>query len=346
MWPDRGTTGRHVVGVRWKEPRPGFDELRRLQLGAFSRGQANAHGVSDRTLAVRCRSGLIQRLHRGVYVDFSGPVPWETRVWAAWLAYGPEAALAGETALRRYGLDGEWGDQVIRLEIPHVRRVHRQAGIVLTRCRDLDGRVAGSREPPIVRLEVAVLTVASRRPRPEDAIALVLDACRQRRTTPQRLVAELDRLQRLPRRALLIEVLRDATAGVESFLELTYLRKVERAHDLPAAVRQVRAANGRGIVYRDLEYEDYGLIVELDGRAGHEDAGSRWRDMSRDNAALMKAKPTLRFGYQLVGDPCAAAAQVARVLQALGWGDQPVPCGPTCSLLPTLAGLGSAAHAN
>jgi hypothetical protein len=301
--------------------------------------------VSDRTLAVRCRSGLIQRLYRGVYVDFSGPVPWETRVWAAWLAYGPEAALAGETALRRYRLDGEWGDQVIRLEIPHERRVRRQAGIVLTRCRDLDGRVSGSREPPMVRLEVAVLTVASRRSRAEDGIALVLDACRQRRTTPQRLLAELDRLRRLPRRALLVEVLEDAAEGVESFLELIYLRKIEKAHGLPAAVRQVRAENGRGTVYRDLEYVDYGLIVELDGRAGHEDPGSRWRDMSRDNAALMTAKPTLRFGYQLVGDPCVAAAQVARVLQALGWRDRPLPCGPTCPLLPILAGLGRVAHA-
>ncbi|MFG1812876.1 type IV toxin-antitoxin system AbiEi family antitoxin domain-containing protein [Kribbella sp. NPDC049174] len=331
--------------MRWNGARSGFKELRRLHLGAFSRGQANAYGVSDRTLAVRCRSGLIQRLYRGVYVDFSGPVPWETRVWAAWLAYGPEAALGGETALRRYGLVGQWGDDVIRLEIPHERRVRRQVGVVLTRCRDFDSRVAGSREPPIVRLEVAVLAVASRLPRREGAIALVLDTCRQRRTTPQRLLAELDRLQRLPRRALLVEVLEDAAEGIESFLELSYLRKVERAHGLPAAVRQVRASNGRGIVYRDLEYEDYGLIVELDGRAGHDDTGSRWRDMSRDNAALMAAKPTLRFGYQLVGDPCAAAAQVARVLRALGWRDLPTPCTPTCSVLSTLADLGSAAHA-
>ncbi|WP_132144046.1 hypothetical protein [Kribbella antiqua] len=324
----------------------GFEEVRRLQLGAFSRGQANTYGVSDRTLAVRCRNGLIQRVYRRVYVDFSGPLPWATRVWAAWLAYGPEAAVGGETALRRYGLDGAWGDQVIWLDIPHERRVRSQAGIVLTRCRDLDGRVVGSREPPIVRLEVAVLTVASRRTRPDDAIALVLDACRQRRTTPQRLLAELDRLQRLPRRAAFVEVLKDAAEGAESFLELIYLRKVERAHGLPTAVRQVRAANGRGTVYRDAEYEDYGLIVELDGRAGHEDAVSRWRDMGRDNAALMTAKPTLRFGYQLVGDPCAAAAQVARVLQIRGWRGQPTPCGPTCSLLPTLSDLGSAAHAN
>jgi hypothetical protein len=331
--------------MSWNADGLRFVELRRRQAGAFTRAQANACGVSDRSLAARCQAGRIQRLYHGVYVDFSGPVPWETRLWAAWLGYGPDAALAGETALRRHGLDGEWGD-VVRLEIPHHRRLRSQPGIVLSRCREFDGRVLWSREPPTVRLEVAVLTVASRRSGPDDAVALVLDACRQRRTTPQRLLAELDRLRQLPRRGLVAQVLRDAAGGVESFLELTYLRKVERAHGLPAGVRQVRVSDDHCTVYRDVEYEDYGLAVELDGRAGHEDVRSRWRDMARDNAALMAAKPTLRFGYQLVSDPCTAAAQVATVLRARGWRDLPIPCGPTCSLPPELRRAGSAAHAN
>ncbi|MGW6277956.1 type IV toxin-antitoxin system AbiEi family antitoxin domain-containing protein [Kribbella sp. NPDC055071] len=317
----------------WNGCGSGFEELRRRQGGAFSRAQANAYGVSDRTLAVRSRNGRIQRLYVGAYVDFSGPVPWETRVWAAWLACGPDAAVAGETALRRYGLEGISDEDVIRLEIPHERRLRRQPGIAVSRHRDLDSRVLGSREPPMVRLEVAVLTVASRRHRSEDAVALVLDACRQRRTTPQRLLSELDRLRRLRRRALLLDVLRDAAEGTESILELAYLRKVERAHALPAAARQVRAGGGGGFVYRDLEYEPYGVIVELDGRAGHEATGARWRDMSRDNAALMAAKPTLRFGYQLLGDPCTAAAQVAQVLRSRGWPGRPTPCTPTCPVL-------------
>jgi hypothetical protein len=190
----------------------------------------------------------------------------------------------------------------------------------------------GSREPAIVRLEVALLTVASRRSRPDDALALLLDACRQRRTTPQRLLDELEHLRQLPRRDLFVRVLHDAKDGVHSFLELTYLRKVERAHGLPAGSRQVRVAADGGAIYRDVEYEDYGLIVELDGRTGHEDAGSRWRDMSRDNAAVMEAKQTLRFGYQLVSDPCTAATQLAAVLRARGWPGSPTPCAPTCPL--------------
>ncbi|RZT13388.1 putative AbiEi antitoxin of type IV toxin-antitoxin system [Kribbella sp. VKM Ac-2569] len=316
-----------------------FEEVLRRQLGAFSRAQANASGMSDRSLAARSRAGRIQRLYRGAYVHFSGPVPWETRLWAAWLAYGPEAALAGETALRQYGIDRAQSE-VIQLEIPHRRRLRGEAGVVITRTRDFADRVLGSREPPMVRLEVAVLTVASRRSRPDDAAALVLDVCRQRRTTPQRLLAELARMQQLPRHGLLVQVLRDAADGVQSFLELFYLRKVERAHGLPAARRQVRVAGEDGVVYRDTEY-DYDLIVELDGRTGHEDARSRWRDMTRDNTALMAAKATLRFGYQIVSDPCGAAVQVATVLRARGWPGLPTACGPECPI-----GLGNAANLN
>jgi hypothetical protein len=320
-----------------------FEEVRRAQLGAFTRLQANAHGVSDRALAGRCRTGRIQRIYRGVYLDFTGPVPWETRVWAAWLAYGPDAALAGETALRKHGLKGDWADTPIRLEIPHTRRARRQAGIVITRRRDLGQRVLGSRDPAIVRLEVALLTVAGRRAKLEDALALLLEACRQRRTTADRLLDELSRLPRLARRELLILGLQDARDGVESYLELVYLRRVERAHGLPTGKRQVRADRTGNPIRRDVEYEDFGLIVEVDGRVGHEDITSRWRDMSRDNAALLDSKLTLRFGYQLVDDPCAAAAQTAGLLRLRGWTGYPKPCGPTCTITKT-PGLGKAAY--
>ena len=145
----RGGTERHVVGMDELAGEGGttcevtegrgakaleerFEEVRRDQAGAFTRVQAIAHGMSDKVLTSRCRSGRIQSIHRGVYVDFTGPVPWETRVWAAWLAYGPDAALAGETALRKHGLKGNWADSPIRLELPHSRRVHQQPGIVIT----------------------------------------------------------------------------------------------------------------------------------------------------------------------------------------------------------------------
>lgn len=313
-----------------------FVELRGRQQGMFTRAQAVAHGIDDNTLARRCRNRQIQRVHQGVYADFTGPLPWSARVWAAWLACGPDAALTADTALRRHGLQGDWQDSPVHLAVPQNRRIERRSGIRLTRHQDLSSWLVEGREPYIVRLEIAVLTAAARRLDPDRRAAIVLDACRQRRTTPDRLLAELNRLPRLRGRKLLIPVLSDAADGVQSFLEQVYLTRVERAHGLPTGTRQARATSGPTgglpVEYRDVEYVPYGMIIELDGRAGHADATSTWRDMHRDNAATLQGKTTLGFGYQLVTDPCATAGQVAAALALRGWTGTPTPCSPTCSL--------------
>ncbi|WP_197429858.1 hypothetical protein [Auraticoccus cholistanensis] len=60
-------------------------------------------------------------------------------------------------------------------------------------------------------------------------------------------------------------------------------------------------------------------MVELDGRF-HEGAG-RFRDMRRDNLAMLSGQRTLRFGWPDVTQrPCEAASQVATLLVDGGWG--------------------------
>jgi hypothetical protein len=316
-----------------EEPIKSFAELRQRQAGAFSREQAIAHGVTDRVLQGRSRARQLQRIHSGVYADFSGPLPWETRVWAGWLSCGAGAAVTGVTALRMYGVV-EDGDDRIHVAVPHSRRVVRRTGVVVSRYRDLLSLVHSVREPPAVRLEVALLIVAGAEKDLSRKAAVLFDACRQRRTTPARLLAELDLLPVLPGRRALRRFLTDAADGVQSFLEQTYLRRVERAHGLPRARRQVRAVDGSTVVYRDAEYVPYDVIVELDGRAGHADPIGRWRDMTRDNAAASTGKVTLRFGYQIVSEPCRAATQVAATLHLHGWPGTPHPCSPSCPLTP------------
>jgi hypothetical protein len=314
--------------------------VRRLQAGAFTRAQAMAHGITDKVLRRGCRMRQLQRVHTGVYVDFTGPLPWETRMWAAYLAAGPEAALTGETALRRYGVTGDWRDDRVQLAVPHARRVDPRPGITISRHRDLTSLLHGSREPRSVRLDVALLMTAGAEPDVARRAAVLLDACQQRMTTAARLLAELDSLPQLPGRRVLRQILGDAAEGVHSFLEQAYLRRVERAHGLPRARRQVRDSTTGVVVYRDAEYVPYDVIVELDGQAGHTDVISRWRDMTRDNAAATSGKVTLRFGYQLVSRPCDAAAQVAATLQYRGWPGSPRPCSPICSLTRSSPGWG------
>jgi hypothetical protein len=69
----------------------------------------------------------------------------------------------------------------------------------------------------------------------------------------------------------------------------------------------------------DVDYEDFALIVGLDGRTGHEGVG-RFRDMDRDNRHALVDATTLRFGhYNLASRPCAVAFQVYCALAVRGY---------------------------
>ena len=131
-------------------------------------------------------------------------------------------------------------------------------------------------------------------------------------------------------RKALAEVLTADWAGVHSALEYRYVRGVERPHNLPRSSRQVRAARGGRIEYRDVLYEDYNLAVELDGRAAHP-GDTRWNDIRRDNAATAAGVSTLRYGWSDVSQhPCVVAAQVVAALRRSGPDVSAQPCSPSC----------------
>jgi len=88
-----------------------------------------------------------------------------------------------------------------------------------------------------------------------------------------------------------------------------------------------RQANPTGMARVDGLYEDYGLIVELDGRRYHAGIAATG-DAARDNVHLLAGFVTLRFTWQQVtADPCGVARQVAAVLQRAGWNDPMRRCG-------------------
>jgi very-short-patch-repair endonuclease len=153
-------------------------------------------------------------------------------------------------------------------------------------------------------------------------VGWVTGAVQTGRIPAERVRRRLDSRSRMPHRALVGELLADVAEGVRSPLELRYLRDVELAHRLPTADRQVRR---RGTVC-DVWYREYATLVELDGRRGHEGAGA-FRDMYRDNAATTDGLATLRYGYRdVVGSPCAVAAQVAANLARRGWTGSRAAC--------------------
>ncbi|GAB3264483.1 hypothetical protein GCM10027456_47400 [Kineosporia babensis] len=115
-------------------------------------------------------------------------------------------------------------------------------------------------------------------------------------------------------------------------LERRYAHVVERAHGLPRGQRNLprKDTDGRRR-YRDIRYEEFLLVVELDGRTAHPPQEA-FRDLRRDNVAVVEGEAVLRYGWRDVsGRPCSVAAQVSTVLTARGWNGRPRPCGPGCT---------------
>jgi len=266
-----------------------------------------------------------------VYVDHTGPPSWLQRAWAAVLFAWP-AVLCHGSALRAAEGPGrrDHDDAApIQVAVHRERTVRAPDGVVVHRLTDLDFKVLWNTSPPRMRVEEAALDVAAATASDFEAIATLAEAVQSRRTTASRLLRALGRRTRIGRRPLLESVLADVLDGACSALEHAYLDRVERPHGLPTADRQVLAST-RGTLYRDVVYDPFGLVVELDGRLFHSRPRARDRDLERDLDAAVDRLSTVRIGWgQAVDRPCSTAQKVGRLLERLGWTGHVTTC-PRC----------------
>ena len=293
-------------------------QLRRLataQAGVLTTSQALGLKMSRHSLARLAAQGTWQRLAPGLYLTEPGEPGWEALAWGGVLLGGAGARLGGTAAAYGHGLIDD-APVPVQVLVPHGSPartrlywsfVHERGGARSPKCTGT---------PPRLLVPDTVLDLCEGAPE-QRVVDLVTTAMQRRLTTPEHLQRALDRRTRHPHRGLLADLLADVGEGAESPLELRFLRDVERAHELPRAARQVRSADGTA--RRDAYDEEFGVLVELDGRRGHEGTG-RFRDMRRDNAAVRQALVTLRYGFgDVAGQPCSVAAELAEVLTARGW---------------------------
>lgn len=309
------------------EPQELLDLLAR-QDGVINRRQCLDCGVAPADVRRMLRRREWARVHPGVYVDHTGPLTWRQRAWAAVLFAEP-AALCEDSALRSCDGPGRRDrdeDGPIHVAIDKQRQSRAPQGVLAHRVSGLTDKVLWNLSPPRVRIEEAVIDVAAGARDDLAAIAVIGDAVGSRRTTADRILRALDRRTRLSRRRFLAEVLTDVSAGACSALEHRYLTRVERAHGLPAALRQVRASS-RGTIYRDVLYARLNTVVELDGRLDHTRVRDRDRDLERDLDAVLDELLTIRLGWgQVVGRPCLTASKLGQALQQRGWHGSPERC--------------------
>jgi hypothetical protein len=90
-------------------------------------------------------------------------------------------------------------------------------------------------------------------------------------------------------------------------MEIRYVRDVERAHGLPTGVRQFSPRRD-GYQLHDIGYAEQRVLVELDGRLGHEGSDARVRDGIRDRRGATSGWLTMRtFWRDVAGYPCDLA---------------------------------------
>jgi hypothetical protein len=308
---------------------PAVNDLARQQAHVVGRAQLLELGLTAARARSAVETGHWRRLLPGVYLTFDGPVSAAARLWAVLLAAGPGAVAGPRSTLWLSGLLDE-PPEVFDVCVPHHRQVRGAPGMIVRRRRGLDSVSHPAGSPPRLRIEVAVLDVAAGAASEQSATDLVISAVQRRLTTAARLRLQLGRRRSHPRRRLLDEVLTEVQDGVRSALELRWVRTVERAHGLPRSTINASEQDRGRRRYRDVRYDRWGLVCELDGREAHPD-DARFRDRERDNRVTVSGRRTLRYGWrEVAADPCGIAVEVADVLRAHGWSGQLRPCSASC----------------
>jgi very-short-patch-repair endonuclease len=293
-----------------------FEFLLLEQHDVFTGAQARRLGISHSVIRAQVAANRWQRVGNRVLVAHTGPLDDVANLWVAVLWCGDGACLSHATAAHLQGLVSSAPDE-IHVTVPESRHPAARAGLTIHRTRNAMPRETGRRLPQR-GVDDTVLDRCDNAKNADEVIALVVSAISKRRTTSAQLATALAGRQRARWRDLLRDLLHDGE-GIESALEWRYRRDVERAHGLPSGTRQQVIAVGVRHERRDVVYEQWRVVVELDGRLGHEGVGA-FRDMQRDNAAAVRGEVALRYGWtDVAGDPCRVARQLAAILTERGW---------------------------
>lgn len=305
--------------------------MARQRYSVLTRTQLVDAGVSVTWIRTQVDERIWRRAYPGVYITHAGPVSWDTRVAAALAYVGKDAALSHATA-------GDWWFETpatrnqrvsatVEVSVPAVRTVAPQRGLKIHRRRTVppvwDGRIR------VTTAAQTAVDLACRAHAEDDIVGILTRALRV--TDPADIRGAVSGRSRVRHRPLLMDILAEVTAGIESPLERHYHRDVETDHGLPQSELQLREKLSGSWIRADCRHRRYRVRIELDGRLAHP-GGRTDRDTWRDNEVLLSTdEVTLRYRWShVVGAPCRTAVQVVRALRKGGWTGTPRRCGPSC----------------
>jgi very-short-patch-repair endonuclease len=281
------------------------------QSGIISHRQVLQHHT-EAYLKHRLAKGLWRRVFRGVYTTHALTV--DAWLWAAVLAAGDGAVLAGLAAARAEGLKLRSQRQIIDVLSPHcqrsvlkplvmempVVRVHRRAAV----------NSCGA--PPRTKMAVSVVDAAQWALTDNEARLIVATACQQRKVLPSEVLAALG--ARAKRRSLIAETATYAEGGATSLAEIDF-KRLCRKHRLPPPTMQERRMDSSGRMrYLDAYWKEQKLHIEIDG-AHHMEATHWTADMLRQNEVWLDGDRVLRFPAHLLRTkPDVVIAQLRKAL--------------------------------
>ncbi|TPG19217.1 type IV toxin-antitoxin system AbiEi family antitoxin domain-containing protein [Pedococcus bigeumensis] len=299
------------------------------QSDLLTRRQCLAAGMTDDALQWRVSSGRWARLRVGVFLTRPGRDDWHVTATADLLrclsgAPAADAAFCGRSALYLWGLERK-PPVVTEVVVPYERAIASGPTLMVRRSVRWEDLVDETAYPWRTTLPATLLDVAARGSA-IDALSAVARAVQKEVVSVGELRGELARRQGHRHSRVLGPALADVEEGAQSGAEVLYVRDVERAHGLPSTTRQALSDVGRRRLH-DNEYAGYGLVVEVDGRLGHEQWQDRVKDGRRDRQLLSTARATTRvFWADVAVTPCDTAVDIGAVLRARGWPGRPRRC--------------------
>ena len=299
------------------------------QRDLLTRRQCLAAGMSTHAIDWRLSSRRWAPIHDGVYLTRPGRDDWQTTALAALLRCSSgnpvaDSAFRGRTAAHLWGLHPN-PPEVVEIVVPQRRQVRVDARVQVKRSMRWDDLVDDRAYPWRTTVAATILDAGTDGSAVE-ALSLVARAVQKELVSPAQLRQELTARGGHRYSKLLKPALADVAEGAQSAAEVLYLRDVERSHGLPRSVSQSPSDAGRRR-WHDHEYAPYRLIVEVDGRLGHEQWADRVRDGRRDRLLLGSDRVTTRvFWVDVAVTPCRTAHDVAAILAARGWTGRPRAC--------------------
>lgn len=227
--------------------------------------------------------------------------------------------LDGETSLIASGLT-HYESRTQRVSVPRGVKPLSGAGLNIRRTRRLKVTDRAPAGVPRTKVEVAAVRAALWAVSDKQAALLVTMTVQQGLSNAERIGQSLLSVRRDKRRSLLHALVLDLMGGVRSLGELDFARSCRR-RGLPEPSRQVIRKGVDGRYYLDVYWEEWHVVVEIDG-IHHSWAANVVPDALRHNEVAIAKDIVLRLpllGLRVAEDDFFE--QIERALRAGGWAD-------------------------